>query len=138
MKRVSGTSNTGSFVIKLHSHLSPSFVKLVGPESEYHAEAIESFRARCEGRKLVANVDFKEGPMLHLRLMDPVDSASAEDPFACINVDLVRDGLAAIDRKGCKYLASYPQLAKKLQESVSAAKRGRLGMFEFGDVEEDE
>jgi len=115
-----------------------SFVKLVSPDSEYHAEAVEFFRTRCEGRKLVANVDYKEGSLLHLRLMDPLDSASAEDPLACINVDLVHDGLAAIDRKSCKYLASYPEVVKKLQESVSAAKRGRLGMFEFGDVEEDE
>jgi hypothetical protein len=27
---------------------------------------------------------------------------------------------------------------KKLQEAVTEAKRGRYGMFEFGDVEEDE
>lgn len=86
----------------------------------------------------MANVDFKEGSLLHLRLMDPLDSTSVEDPSACINVDLVHDGLAAVDRKGCKYLASYPQVVKKLQESVSAAKRNRLGMFEFGDVEEEE
>lgn len=70
--------------------------------------------------------------------MDPQDPSAAEDPLACINADLLRDGVASIDRKGCKYLSSYPQLVKKLQESVKAAKRDRLGMFEFGDVEEDE
>jgi staphylococcal nuclease domain-containing protein 1 len=46
--------------------------------------------------------------------------------------------LAMIDRKQCKYLSSYPLMMKRLQEAVSAAKRDRLGMFEFGDVEEDE
>jgi len=113
-------------------------MKLAGPTSEYHQEAIDRFRAMCEGRKLVANIDYKEGSLLHLRLIDPTDPAVANDPLACINADLLREGVAMIDRKGCRYLASYPQVIKKLQESVLAAKRDRLGMFEFGDVEEDE
>lgn len=118
--------------------ISDSFVKLVGPESDYHQEAIDRFRQLCEGRKLVANIDQKEGSLLHLRLIDPSDPAVADDPLACINADLVREGLATIDRKGCKYISSYPSVVKKLQESIVGAKRDRLGMFEFGDVEEDE
>ncbi|KAF9227259.1 hypothetical protein BS17DRAFT_878228 [Gyrodon lividus] len=115
-----------------------SFVKLVKPDSEYYEEAIERFRALCEGRKLIANVDHKEGNLLHLRLIDPTDPAAAQDPLACINADLLREGLASIDRKDCKYLAAYPQVMKNLQTSVAGAKRDRLGMFELGDVEEDE
>ena len=115
-----------------------SFVKLAGPESEYHQEAIERFRAMCEGRKLVAIIDHKEGSLLHLRLIDPTDPSVANDPFACINAELLSEGVAMMDRKNCKYIASYPQVMKKLLQSISAAKRDRLGMFEFGDVEEDE
>ncbi|KAH9485463.1 Staphylococcal nuclease domain-containing protein 1 [Psilocybe cubensis] len=115
-----------------------SFVKLAGPESDYHVEAVERFRTICEGRKLVANIDYKEGPLLHLRLIDPSNPAVAEDPLACINADLVAEGLASIDKRGCKYFSSYPQVLKKLQLSVAEAKRDRAGMFEFGDVEEDE
>lgn len=70
--------------------------------------------------------------------MDPQDPASAEDPLSCINADLLHDGVATIDRKNCPYIASYPQLAKKLRESLNLAKRERMGMFEFGDVEEDD
>ena len=115
--------------------LPPSFVKLVAPESEYHEEAVDRFRALCEGRKLIANLDHKEGQTLHLRLIDPTDAA---DQNNSINADLVREGLAIIDKKGCRYLASYPGMAKKLQESLATAKRNRAGMFEFGDVEEDD
>ena len=61
-----------------------------------------------------------------------------QDPLACINADLVSEGLAITDRKGCKYLSAYPQVIKKLQTSVAEAKRDRAGMFEFGDVEEDD
>lgn len=70
--------------------------------------------------------------------MDPTDPTAQHDPLACINADLVREGVAAIDRKNCRYLAAYPHLVKKLQEAVAGAKRDRLGMFEFGDVEEDD
>ncbi|KAL1728856.1 hypothetical protein EV714DRAFT_252339 [Schizophyllum commune] len=115
-----------------------SFIKLPAPDSEYHPEAVDRFRALCEGRKLIANIDQREGNLLHLRLIDPTDPQSAEDPLACINADLLRDGLATIDRKGCRYINAYPQVLKKLQQSVNLAKRERLGMFEFGDIEEDE
>ncbi|KAI0302486.1 transcription factor [Russula brevipes] len=115
-----------------------SFVRLVGEESEYRDDAVNRFRQLCDGRKLVANIDHKEGPTLHLRLIDPADPVTADDRLASINVDLVREGLASIDRKGCKYLASYPQVQEKLQAAVAGAKRDRYGMFELGDVEEDE
>ncbi|KAI0829618.1 transcription factor [Trametes gibbosa] len=115
-----------------------SFVKLVAAESEYHDEAVDRFRALCDGRRLVANIDHREGPLVHLRLIDPTDSAVAQDAYASINADLVREGLATIDRKGCRYLSAYPAMAKKLQEAINTAKRDRAGMFEFGDVEEDD
>lgn len=114
------------------------FIKLVPSNSEYHQEAVDRFRALCEGRKLIANIDHREGPVAHLRLIDPSDPATEHDPLACVNADLVREGLATVDRKGAKYLSSYPTVVKRLQESVQEAKKYRAGMFEFGDVEEDE
>ncbi|KAK7053364.1 hypothetical protein VNI00_003990 [Paramarasmius palmivorus] len=115
-----------------------SFIKLVDPDSEYFPDAIDRFRTLCEGRKLIANIDHKEGNLLHLRLIDPQDPATAQDPSACINADLLREGVALVDRKGCRYLSSYPQLMKKFQQSLNDAKRERLGMFEFGDIEDDD
>ncbi|CDO69288.1 hypothetical protein BN946_scf184976.g7 [Trametes cinnabarina] len=115
-----------------------SFVKLVSPESDYHEDAIDRFRQLCEGRKLIANIDHKEGQLLHLRLIDSSNPTVANDPCECINVELVREGLAKIDRKGCRYISAYPSMARKLQEAIATAKRDRAGMFEFGDVEEDD
>ncbi|KAH7888601.1 hypothetical protein F5I97DRAFT_1853998 [Phlebopus sp. FC_14] len=114
-----------------------SFMKLPSADSDHYADAIDRFRALCEGRKLVANIDHKESNLLHLRLIDPTDPAAAEDPFACINTDMLREGLASID-KGCRYLSAYPQVTKRLLDAVAGAKRDRLGMFEYGDVEEDD
>ena len=118
--------------------LRDSFVKLPDPNSEYYQEALERFKSLAEGRKLIANIDAREGPLLHLRPIDPTDPAVAQDPTACINAEIVRDGLATVDRKGCRYLKSYPAVVKKLQESITGAKRDRLGMFEFGDIEDDD
>lgn len=86
----------------------------------------------------MANVDHREGALLHLRLIDPQDPKAAEDPHACINAELLHEGVATIDRKGCRYISAYGALVKSLQTSLNAAKRERLGMFEFGDVEEDD
>ena len=86
----------------------------------------------------MANVDHREGALLHLRLIDPENPDVANDANACLNVDLVMEGFASIDRRGSKYLNAYPGVYKKLQEAVSEAKRKRYGMFEFGDVEEDD
>ncbi|KAH0827961.1 hypothetical protein J3R83DRAFT_3599 [Lanmaoa asiatica] len=79
-----------------------SFVRLVNPDSEYFPDAMDRFHSLCEGRKLIANIDQKEGNILHLRLIDPADPASAQNPLACINADLLREGLASIDRKNCR------------------------------------
>jgi len=115
-----------------------SFVKLPGQETDYYADAVGYFRTVCEGKKLIANIDHKEGSLLHLRLIDPSNSAVANDPLSCFNVDLVREGLGLIDRKGCRYLGAYPQMVTKLKDAIAEAKRDRAGMFEFGDVEEDD
>lgn len=117
---------------------SPSFIKLPDPSSEYYPEAIDRFRSLCEGRKLVANIDQREGNVSHLRLMDPSDTSAADDPLACINADLLREGLATIDRKDCRYISSYPTVLKRLQDAITDAKRDRLGIFEFGDIDEDD
>jgi len=115
-----------------------SFVKLANPSGEYGEEAINRFKSLCDSRRLVANIDHKEGSLLHLRLIDPSDPAAATDPAACINVELARDGLATLDRNGCKYAKAYPGIVEKVNTAIKAAKRDRAGMFEFGDVEDDE
>lgn len=83
-------------------------------------------------------MDYKEGSLLHLRLIDPADPASRNGE-ACINADLVREGYATIERKGAasRYISNYPAVAGLLAESLKIAKRERAGMFEFGDVDSD-
>lgn len=72
------------------------------------------FMLNHQGRKLVANIDQREGNLLHVRLIDPSDPNAADDPLACLNADLVREGLATVD-KSLRYINSYPQILKKLE-----------------------
>ena len=125
-------------LVKKNTFGSCSFVKLVGDKSKYREDMVNCFHQSCDRCKLVANVDHKEGLTLHLQLIDPTDPVTANDLLTLINVDQVREGLASVNRKGCKYLASYPQVQKKLQEAIAGAKRNQCGTFEFGDVEEDD
>lgn len=58
------------------------------------------FTLHSQGHRLIANVDQREGQLLHLRLIDPQDPNSATDPMACLNADLVREGEASSDQPG--------------------------------------
>ena len=40
------------------------------------------------------------------------------DLNACINVDLIAEELASIDREGCKYMNAYRGVYRKLQEGL--------------------
>ena len=82
----------GSGMSTLEDLTDDSFVKLVPKSSEYGPEAWRRFSQLTEGKKLIANIDQKEGNILHLRLIDPTDPNAADDPLACLNADLVREG----------------------------------------------
>jgi staphylococcal nuclease domain-containing protein 1 len=88
-------------------------------------------------RKLIAIVDHREGNVMHLRLVDPVDPASGSDRLASINVDLVREGYAVVERK-LRYTNLHPDVLKRLHEASQEAKRERAGIYEFGDVSPDD
>lgn len=93
---------------------------------------------RSQGRKLNADVDYRDGSWLHLRLIDSSDPASASDPLACINADLVREGYASVDCKECRYFSAYPALLAKFKPAIEGAKRDRLGVYELDDIGDDE
>lgn len=95
-----------------------SFVKIVPYSSEYGPEAWRRFGQLTEGKKLVANVDQREGNLLHLRLIDPSDPNAADDPLACLNADLVREGM-------CTAPFNPPFSFSLLSGSFWTQKRGR-------------
>lgn len=118
-----------------------SFVKLYdGKQTEYVIDALESFRDLVEGRKMIANVDYREplagnNQLLHLTLYDPSNPNALDSPQNCVNVDLIAEGHALKDVR-CPYYNSYQSMKKAIEEAESEAKRSHRGMFEFGDPTE--
>ncbi|KAI8374206.1 uncharacterized protein BYT42DRAFT_575441 [Radiomyces spectabilis] len=106
-----------------------SFVKSPAKDEDYGIEAYERFVELAGGKQLVANVDARENGLLCLTLYDPSLSSNAE---ASLNLDMVRDGQALVTPK-VRYARGNPML-KSLEEASEAAKRERLGMFEYGDI----
>ncbi|KAI8338443.1 hypothetical protein BC941DRAFT_394949 [Chlamydoabsidia padenii] len=107
-----------------------SFVKCPSKDADYGIECMERFHELTARKQLVANVDAKENGILCLTVYDPSHSTSAE---ASINLEMVRDGQAVVTPK-VRYAAAYPDIIKSLQEAENAARKGRLGMFEYGDI----
>ncbi|KAG9295989.1 hypothetical protein G9A89_011841 [Geosiphon pyriformis] len=111
-----------------------SFLKVPAKEEDYGEEAYERFRDLAHNKQLVANIDFVDNKVRHLTLYDPRISQS---PEMSLNAELVRDGLALVDKK-LRYVRVNSSIVKKLSEAQEQAKKDRLGMFEYGDVTVDE
>lgn len=88
-------------------------------------------------RKLIAIVDHREGNVMHLRLVDPTHPTTGSDKLGSINVDLVREGFAVVERK-LRYTNLHPNVLQRLHEASQEAKRERAGIYEFGDVSPDD
>ncbi|GAA5853221.1 hypothetical protein JCM3766R1_000199 [Sporobolomyces carnicolor] len=117
-----------------------SFVNLLDWRTEYGQDAMDRFRELCEGQTLVANVDHRDAvgqQLLHLSLFDPSDPASLASHESSINVQLVREGLARVDRRS-RLREAYPGVVRALDLAVGEAKRGRYGAYELGDILEDD
>lgn len=74
---------------------------------------------------------------MHLRLIDPQDPAATSDRLSSINIDLVREGYAILERK-LPYANANPAVTQRLQAASKQAKDDRAGIYEFGDVSPDE
>jgi len=113
-----------------------SFVKLLGPDTEYGQEALDRFRSLVEGQTLGANVDYRDPSQngrLHLSLYDATDSRTST---SSLNHRLVREGYALINLKA-PYKSAYHEQYSALEEAKKQAKRDRAGAYEFGDAFDD-
>lgn len=110
-----------------------SFVSLLDWRTEYGEDARARFSELCEGQQLVANIDQRDPNLLHLSLFDPNDPAALSAHENSINVQLVREGLARIDKRS-RFRAAYPNVVKALDVAQQEARRTRAGAYELGDV----
>lgn len=111
-----------------------SFLQLPTAQ-QYLRETIDFIMEQTEGRELVANVDYvAPDGTLHVTLLDPKVSTKGDES---INADVVREGLAMIPTKLKGWERQATETLTQLKELQDEAKKGRRGMWEYGDLTED-
>lgn len=110
-----------------------SFIQL--PTSQqYLRDAVGFIGEETDGRELVANVDYVVDGTLYITLLDPKISTKIEES---INAEVVREGLAMIPTKLKGWERQATETLSRLGELQEEAKKGRRGMWEYGDLTED-
>ena len=112
-----------------------SFAQLPGKD-EYLRESIGFLSEQTDGRELVANVDaIAQDGTLHLTLYDPKISGKPEES---VNADLIREGLAIVPTKLKAWEKQASDVLGNLKALQEEAKSGRRGMWEYGDIFDEE
>lgn len=124
-------------VQKLKSQATPavlSFLQLpIAPQ--YLQETVGYMRELTDGREMVANVDFvDQDGTLHITLLVP-GTPSIEQS---INAEIVREGLARVPQKLKAWERSASDTLGSLKKLQEEAIENRKGMFEYGDIGDDD
>lgn len=103
---------------------------------DYLQDAIDYITHVAANKELVANVDYTspEGT-LHVTLYDHKTSENLTDS---INKDIISEGHAMVPKKLKNWERGFGDVLKTLREKQEEAKTERLGMWEYGDLTEDD
>jgi staphylococcal nuclease domain-containing protein 1 len=112
-----------------------SFLQLPS-NPEYLADSIHFIGQEIANRQLVANVDqVEKDGTLWVTLFDPKDSKSGDQS---LNAEIVSEGLAMVPRKLKAWERSATDVLEGLMKRQQEAKDERRGMWEYGDLTEDD
>ena len=100
--------------------------------AQYLEDAVGFVGQQTDGRKLVANVDYISDGTLYLTLMNPNSNLEQS-----INADVIREGLAMVPRKLKPWERTANDTLASLKKLEEEAKQERLGMWEYGELDED-
>ena len=103
---------------------------------DYLADAITFIQDVTMNKELVANVDYTapEGT-LYVTLYDQSTSEKLTDS---INAEIITEGHAMVPKKLKAWERGFGDVLKTLREKMEASKVERLGMWEYGDLTEDD
>ncbi|GAO52427.1 hypothetical protein SAICODRAFT_62713 [Saitoella complicata NRRL Y-17804] len=112
-----------------------SFIRPPPAGSEYALDARASLASLITNRQLVACIDRSPGGSpLELTLYDPTNSASV-DPSESVNAEMVREGMCrVVPQKERGWEKAFAGVLTGLEEKEGEARRGRRGIWEYGDV----
>ncbi|KAF2085495.1 hypothetical protein K490DRAFT_58641 [Saccharata proteae CBS 121410] len=101
---------------------------------EYLRDAISFIGQETAGRQLVANVDHIADGTLYVMLFDPESKTKDQS----VNADVVGEGLAMVPKKLKPWERGAPDVLAGLKLREEEAKAERRGMWEYGDLTEDD
>jgi len=107
------------------------------PQKNYAEDAIDFIQQLTAGKQLVANVDYTAPDnVLHVTIYDP--SRTEHKVEESLNAELIDAGMAIVPRKLRPYERAYPDVIEAFRKKQSTAAAERVGMFEYGDLTEDD
>ncbi|KAF2841098.1 hypothetical protein M501DRAFT_969201 [Patellaria atrata CBS 101060] len=102
---------------------------------EYAADAVDFISQQAAGRQLVANVEATVENVMYITLFDPKVSSNLDQS---VNADVVGEGLAMVPRKLKAWERAAGDALTGLRKREEEAKKERRGMWEYGDLTEDD
>lgn len=106
-----------------------AYVRTPSLDDDFGHDAAAFLKEMAWDKPMVANVQWREGPIAYLVLGDPETQVH-------VNAALLRAGLATIPRTSFRDRSA---LVQKLREQEAAARTSRVNLWQYGDLpEEDE
>ena len=104
---------------------------------DYLEDAIGFMTDITANKQLVASVDAeeKDGSWL-ITLFDPNKENPGEEDS--VNAEVVREGLATLSKKLKTWERGRTQILEGLKKKESEARKDKAGMFEYGDISDDD
>lgn len=111
-----------------------AFLKPLKEDNDNSGDARELLKEIAAGRKLNGTIEYKDANGIYVTLTDPADGDLN------VAVEMVRNGLARIERRGARRHQSNTTY-QAIKEAEEEAKRRRMGIWYYGhaaDSDEDE
>eukprot|EP00013_Stygamoeba_regulata_P000088 CAMPEP_0177633238 /NCGR_PEP_ID=MMETSP0447-20121125/2730_1 /TAXON_ID=0 /ORGANISM="Stygamoeba regulata, Strain BSH-02190019" /LENGTH=925 /DNA_ID=CAMNT_0019134883 /DNA_START=1 /DNA_END=2778 /DNA_ORIENTATION=- len=105
-----------------------AYVKVPELSEDFGVEAAEFLRDTIMDNTMVVNIEYREGDKSFVTLVDV-------DTKRLINTLMVEQGLATVVQQRKKHLAP---LIEKMNEAQEKARSGRMNLWQYGDILEDD
>ena len=105
--------------------------------TDYLADAVSLMTDITAGKQLVASVDAEEKDgTWWVTLFDPSKENPGEEDS--VNAEVVREGLATVGKKLRAWERGRTKVLEALKKKEGEARADKVGMFEYGDISDDE
>ncbi|KAI9597394.1 transcription factor [Syncephalis fuscata] len=114
-----------------------AFLKVPARSSDYGSEVYNAMRDLVENAELIAVVEARQGTVLHCTFYNAKLAADKRRHENSLNAELLRLGFASLDKRAA-YAKNRASAVATLQVVQDSARRGHRGMWEYGDIPDED